>query len=403
MTNLKFIIPIIFCILSISRVNALDSINVENIPLDYQLKVDSKADIINADVETSTEYNNKNQLETKTYIKYEYLEKLTPEINTEYGPNYRKELIGNTEYNYFYQTNIYTKINNEIFEIKNATTTQEFYDEQIKISFFEKILLNIFGVALAYDYNPITLGDNSLYQQDTSNWSSAYTSTTGTARNGNTNYVMGTRSDSSHYTIERSPLTFDTSALSDTCSKDTATLYLHGSWQRTAGITSQSYNVYGYNGDDTPDADDYNNCLDVAFSDSPITDSSWSTVSGLNTSYVLNSSGRSSISLTAKTKLCLRESQHDAINSAPTLNELGGVGYTSVRSTPQPMLTVTCNINYAPTYTDTQLFLASSTELINNSKSETISTIATSTTISLILVLSILSFFYITRLIRNIL
>jgi hypothetical protein len=179
------------------------------------------------------------------------------------------------------------------------------------------------------NYTPSS--DNSIYA-NSAVYATVRAATTGTARGGSSGIVQSVAG----YYIERAFLTFDTSAIGDTDTIDSAYLRLNA--KRNVGSAGRSYNVYDSTHSDTVVAGDFDLAGSTAYSDTPITQATLGTVYA-NHDWALNAAGLAGVSKTGNTKVSLREVLKDVDNVAPT-DEVSMI-FETVESAADPVLSVT--------------------------------------------------------------
>jgi len=209
-------------------------------------------------------------------------------------------------------------------------------------------------LVLAYDsFNPSS-GDSALKANST--FSTARSATdSDSVRNGNDNYVQSIYSAPDYY-IERWLGVFDTSTLSDSATILSAKLRFYVT---NADSATRSYQLYDSTTADTVTTADYDTCGTTAYSTAKAPADF--TTNAYN-DYVLNASGISAISLSGKTKFCLREKLSDYDNVAPT--GVPNIKFnSSINASNKPVLEVTLDTTPPSEATTTA---TSTLELINN-------------------------------------
>lgn len=180
------------------------------------------------------------------------------------------------------------------------------------------------------DFNPpANNADDSIYSGPVGAWSTARTATDGTLRGwGSLVQVSYTGS----YYCERAFYNFDTSAIADTDSIDSASFTTQGDAKVVAD--SYSVNVYASTAQNAIVSTDFDDVGTTAYSDTGITN--WT--DGGSNAWTFNSTGLAAINKTGYTKISLRETNMDVNGSSPSgINQFGCY---FVEDTTDPVLNV---------------------------------------------------------------
>lgn len=127
-------------------------------------------------------------------------------------------------------------------------------------------------------------------------------------------YIMVRADNSSTWYLYRLFQNFDTSSLGASATIVSCVSYLRGGSEK-GGTNARNYNVYGSTAADTIALASYQSGGAIAYCDTAITQSGWSTTGYM--SWAWNATGLAAISKTGKTKICYREATYDVANTPP--------------------------------------------------------------------------------------
>jgi hypothetical protein len=320
---------------------------INALPIELKLKTD-KANILESRQIEDIRQEGIDKVSKGMIVSYDFVSDKITDKNVLFkeGEKYSNvEIAGQTEaettYN-FYGGDVYSKENDGIHEIvKDSTTTIEAFDLQTKdiVSMIKKAFVK---VAYATDYVSSS-GDGYIqyYLASGTTWSAIRSGTAGTATD-YTNTACQTQEYSngvSAYAIARIFMAFDTSAIDDSATIDSASLNI------TTQAGSSRGDVY-VDGASQPSTSaltnaDYDLISGTAYSAklSPAGDNTLNTVS-------LNATGLSGINKTGYTKVSIRGSNdYDNIDIGGSYNTTSGF-YTSEQSgtSYDPYLSVTTGL-----------------------------------------------------------
>ncbi|MEF8879913.1 MAG: hypothetical protein V5A64_05940 [Candidatus Thermoplasmatota archaeon] len=175
-----------------------------------------------------------------------------------------------------------------------------------------------------------------------SQWSSVHDASSGSSVSDSDEYYdssIGVAEYSFSYGITRSFFRFDTSGLPDDCTISSAVVKIHGysNGGDSACIQESTWSTAGLG------TGDFDAFTGEAFD----TISSWSSSS--YNDFSLNSKGIGSISKTGTTEFCVREYEHDYLDSAPSADYVSGCYFAEapIGGNP-PVINITYSTNSAP-------------------------------------------------------
>ena len=193
--------------------------------------------------------------------------------------------------------------------------------------------------------NPNPFDDANVYSISTS-WATARDTGAGLTRRGGTINYCDAELSGADYAVNRDFSTIDTSSLGSSASISAATYQVTSSWLDCVTDGIRTYNIYNSSHSDTIVAGDFTLAGSTAWSDSTHLDTDFTAGSqNNNIIWTFNATGRTGINKTGYTKLCIRNTNKDVDNVAPT--DLKYVASYNITGANDAILSVTYTVGVA--------------------------------------------------------
>lgn len=270
-------------------------------------------------------------LNSTDIVKYNYVGQVVIGDADEYGPNF--ERTGNTYKVYPGEQFIY--INNDFHYLEYATTTKEIFDLLYSPLTSSIPFVNIVKAETIYAGNM-----RGMYSDD-ANWYIVHNDSSADVLRsaGSNKYNIMSMLTGGVYYIERQPINFDLSAITDTITACTLHIFASGD----SGDGDQEYGFTGSTHTDVDNADSFNDSDNNLLSDTVYDDSDFTDTNELE--YIFNAYGLSDINdaLSSTFRIMARENKYDIGSTTPSSNSTYVNFYSSFETgtTYDPYLEIT--------------------------------------------------------------